>query len=70
MIMVNQRVRFDAFEHIKATSDSAANYVTGTVYGVNYKHQVFHVVYDIHGIAQRTSFKFADIGNSVTICKK
>ena len=69
MISVNQRVRFDALEHINTTAAKLSAPVTGAVYDVNEAHQVFHVAYDLGGTVQRTSFKFTDIGNAVTICK-
>jgi hypothetical protein len=69
MVTVDQRVRFDAFADAKASTDKIAMMVTGTVYAVNYGHKVFHVVYNIGGTKQRTSFKFCDIGSKVHICK-
>ena len=69
MVAINQRVRFDVFEHICKTGDKHSKVVTGAVYDVNPRHHVFHVVYDLGGTVQRTSFKFSDIGNAVTICK-
>ena len=66
MITVDQQVRFDALQDIKGV-DKQTLMVTGTVYGVNYAHKVFHVVYIIDGIEQRTSFKFCDIGTKVRV---
>lgn len=69
MVFVDQRVRFDAFAPIKGGLETNSLMVTGTVYGVNYEHRVFHVVYRIGDNEQRTSFKFSDIGSKVHICK-
>ena len=64
MVVVNQHVRFDAFEY---TKNEQPLMVTGTVYGVNYAHKVFHVLYHIGSKEYRTSFKFCDIGTSVWV---
>lgn len=67
MVVVDQKVRFNAFEFVRSDMDTQSIIVTGTVYSVNYAHRVFHVVYYIDGIAQRTSFNFCDIGKSVRV---
>jgi hypothetical protein len=64
MVVVDQKVRFDAFQYDK--NDETLE-VTGTVYAVNYEHKVFHVVYCIDGRELRTSFKFCDIGTKVKV---
>ena len=69
MITVDQRVRFDVFQDIKASTDKVPLIATGTVYGVNYAHKVFHVSYFIGSKEMHTSFKFCDIGTKVHICK-
>ena len=67
MVVVDQLVRFDAFEYVKGGSDKQTLMVTGTVYEVNYAHKVFHVAFEIGGTEQRTSFKFCDIGKKVKV---
>lgn len=67
MVVVDQKVRFDAFAYAQAGKEELSFIVTGTVYDVNYGHKVFHVVYYIGNIEQRTSFKFCDIGQKVQI---
>lgn len=67
MVVVDQQVRFDAFVDYKGALEKIPLWVTGTVYAVNYKHKVFHIVYYIGDIAQRTSFKFCDIGEKVWV---
>ena len=65
MVVVDQHVRFDVFADAKCDHEMRAFVVTGTVYEVNYAHQVFHVAYSMWGKELRTSFKFCDIGNKV-----
>ena len=67
MVVIDQQVEFDAFGYVSGGLEKQTLIVTGTVYQVNYAHQVFHVVYDIGGAEQRTSFKFCDIGNRVRV---
>ncbi len=69
MVMIDQAVVFDAFEHMTGGMDKQSLPVVGTVYAVNYGHKVFHVAYDVQGVEQRTSFKFCDIGERVKICQ-
>ena len=64
MVVIDQQVRFDVFDHEKNTESLV---VTGTVVGVNYAHKVFHVVCEVGGTEQRTSFKFCDIGTRVQV---
>lgn len=68
MIKVGQKVRFDPFAEVTGfgSNDNRGNYVTGTVVLVNYKNEWFSVIYG--SPEQRTSFKFSDIGDGVTIC--
>lgn len=69
MVVVDQHVRFDAFQDVVGGVEKHSLMVTGTVYKVNYAHKVFHVVYLVGDKEQRTSFKFFDIGKKVDICK-
>ena len=66
MIQVGQKVRFDAFYGIKQSIEKVTAYTVGTVVYVNERHKWFSVQY---GENQRTSFKFTEIGQIVTICK-
>ena len=66
MIQVGQKVRFDAFQHIKSSIDRIKEITVGTVVYINERHKWFSVQY---GENQRISFKFCDIGQNVTICK-
>ena len=66
MIQVGQKVRFDAFLHIKCGTEKIREYTVGTVAYVNERHNWFSVQY---GENQRTSFNFSEIGQIVTICK-
>ena len=66
MIQVGQKVRFDAFLHIKCGTEKIREYTVGTVVYVNDRHNWFSVQY---GGNQRTSFNFSEIGQIVTICK-
>ena len=64
MVKVGQKVRFDPFYDIHAYGVAdLRDYVTGTVVLVHHKHQWFSVAYGDN----RTSFKFDDIGERVTI---
>ena len=67
MVVVNQQVRFDAFQDMKFSIEKQSLIVTGTVYAVNYAHKVFHVVYYAGNTEQRTSFNFCDIGEKVQV---
>lgn len=67
MVVVDAKVRFDAFADYKGGLEKIPLWVTGTVYAVNYEHKVFHVVYTVGGVTQRTSFKFCDIGEKVQV---
>lgn len=62
---LGQMVRFDPFQSITGFSSelNRGNYVTGTVVYVNEPHKWFSV--DLDG--QRSSFKFCDIGDTVTL---
>lgn len=68
MISVDDKVRFDPFLEITGfgSEDNRGNIVTGTVVMVNYGHKWFSVEYG--DPKMRTSFKFQDIGKSVTVC--
>ena len=68
MVTVDDVVRFDPFLH---NIGFAADYhrghkVFGTVVMVNYEHKWFSVEYGVPKM--RTSFKFSDIGEVVTLC--
>lgn len=64
MVKVGQKVRFDPFFDIKAYGVAdLREYVTGTVVFVHHKNLWFSVIYGDN----RTSFKFDDIGERVTI---
>ena len=67
MVVVDDKVRFDAFDYVCGGLEKHSLWVTGTVYGVNYSHKVFHVEYRIAGSVFRTSFKFCDIGKKVRV---
>ena len=69
MVIVDQLVRFDAFENISVGVEKISYFVIGTVYAVNYENKVFHVVYTMGATELRTSFKFCDIGTKVHLCK-
>lgn len=64
---VGMKVRFDPFGHIQSfgSSDVRGNFVTGTVVYVNKPHKWFSVEY---GEGLRTSFKFYEVGQAVTVC--
>lgn len=66
MIQVGQKVWFDAFYCMKQSVDKVTAYTEGTVVYVNERHKWFSVQY---GENQRISFKFYEIGKTVTICK-
>ena len=66
MIQVGQKVRFDALYGCKQSIDKITAYTIGTVVYVNEPHKCFSVQY---GDDQRTSFKFTEIGQNVTLCK-
>lgn len=70
MIEVGQKVRFDPFNEVKGfgAENNRGNYVIGTVVMVNRPHTWFSVEYG--NPKQRTSFKFCDIGEKVTVCGK
>ena len=61
------KVRFDPFDYIQSfgSSDVRGREVTGTVVYVNKAHKWFSVEY---GDGLRTSFKFTEVGQVVTIC--
>lgn len=66
MIQVGQKVRFDPGEPFKGFgSNDFRNEVTGTVAEVYPGHKWFSVVYG--NPKQRISFKFWDVGKSVTV---
>lgn len=66
MIQVGQKVRFDPGESFKGFgSNDFRDEVTGTVVAVYRKHKWFSVEYGEP--KQRTSFKFCDVGKSVTV---
>lgn len=68
MIVVGDKVRFDPFAEMKGfgAEGNRGNFVTGTVVMVNYEHKWFSVEYG--DPKMRTSFKFCDIGELVTVC--
>ena len=70
MITVGEKVQFDPFEVIKGFDIGTikGKKVTGTVVMVNYGHKWFSVEYECGGTKQRTSFKFSQIGEEVTVC--
>lgn len=72
MVEVGQKVQFDPFEPIRgfASEDNRGKPVTGTVVYINEPHQWFSVEYMCGTVKQRTSFKFCEIGKTVTICGK
>lgn len=66
MVQIGQKVRFDAFFGMKETYKKDQAPTVGTVIYINQRHKWFSVQY---GKNQRTSFKFTEIGQNVTICK-
>ena len=64
MVVVGQKVRFDPFAGFTGV-DLGSSRVTGEVVEVNYKHKWFSVEWGCP--AQRTSFKFCDIGKEVKV---
>ena len=70
IVAIGQKVRFYPFEKITGfgSDDNRGNYVTGTIVYVNEPHRWFSVEYSFHGVKQRTSFLFCQIGEDVTIC--
>ena len=66
MIRVGQRVRFDALESCKFSTDRIVANTVGVVDYINERHKWFSVKY---GENQRTSFDFSEIGQNVHICK-
>lgn len=73
MVKVNDKVEFIHLSGIKLSGLPVnAERVVGTVVQVFPEHQWFSVEYVIgpKNTLLRTSFKFADIGNSVSICKR
>lgn len=70
MIKVGQMVQFDPFGEITGfgSEDNKGNIVTGLVVMVNKHNQWFSVEYILNGLKLRTSFKFCDIGQAVTVC--
>lgn len=67
MVTVGDNVQFDVFLDMKTSIREEAAIVIGTVYAVNYKHKVFHVVYYAGNTEQRISFNFCDIGEKVQV---
>lgn len=65
-VSVGQKVRFDILEGIKRNEEKRPAYAVGTVVYLNVPHGWFSVQY---GNGQRASFKFTDIGKTVTLCK-
>jgi hypothetical protein len=68
MITIDDKVQFDPFYAITgfASEDNKGKLVTGTVVMVNYANKWFSVEYGVR--KTRTSFKFCDIGQVVTVC--
>lgn len=66
LVKIGQKVRFDILEGIKRPEERHPAYTTGTVVWLNLRHGWFSVQY---GDNQRASFKFTDVGQTVTLCK-
>lgn len=68
MVSVGMKVQFDPFEYVHSSGsvDYRGSKVVGTVVMVNYEHQWFSVEYGKDPI-MKTSFKFCDIGQVVTV---
>ena len=67
MVEVGQKVRFDPFYGLKGQDiNSNSDCVTGIVVAVYERNKWFSVEWG--DPKQRTSFKFCDIGDGVTIC--
>lgn len=66
MIQIGQKVRFDPFETAVGYGvEAVRGVVTGTVAEVYPRHKWFSVEYG--NPKQRISFKFCDVGKSVTV---
>ena len=67
MIVTGDKVLFDPFKHDRVTDvGNLRKNVIGEVVEVNYAHKWFSVEYGEPKL--RTSFKFCEIGKSVSIC--
>lgn len=66
MVRLGQKVEFDALFCVKTSIERVEAPTVGTVVYINKRHNWFSVQY---GENQRTSFKFTEIGQNVTICK-
>ena len=70
MIKLRQKVRFDPFKGIRSYGVSVGEVeVEGTVVYINFAHRWFEVEYPTADGKVKTSFKFDDIGDLVTIVK-
>ena len=70
MIEVGQKVRFEPFYDTKGfcSRSNKGKFVTGTVVYVNRENKWFLVEYVCATEKVRTSFKFYDLGERVTVC--
>lgn len=69
LVEIGQQVQFSPLEEIRGlgAEDHRGNYITGTVVMIHASHRWFSVEYEFHGVKQRTSFKFDQIGKDVLI---
>lgn len=73
MIGVGEKVRFVPSFDIGGNDDEETlkrKTVTGTVVYIHSAHQYFTCEYDLGRSKMRESFKFADIGKTVKLCRK
>ena len=73
-VNIGDKVRFNPFKgvHISGFCMDEKCVVTGTVIEIHNEHRWFEVEYELGGVKQRTSFNFADVGETVSIrrCRK
>lgn len=69
MVQIGDKVKFTPLKDIRCHGVTVIDaLVTGTVVMINYKHSWFSVEYG--DSKMRTSFRFDDIGDKVTIVKE
>ena len=69
-VKLGTKVKFNPFKGIRLSGFVPnQEFVTGTVIELHEDHHWFAVEYELSGIKQRTSFNFADIGETVKVCR-
>lgn len=68
-VNVGDKVRFNPFKgiHIPGFCSDKDTIVTGTVIEIHNEHSWFAVEYELDDVKQRTSFNFADVGETVSL---